>query len=280
MNAATTATTATAATAATALIAEDEPLLAAALKKQLREAWPELDIVVEAADGESAIVRALDALPDILLLDISMPGKTGLAVAETVVDEWPETRPAPLIVFVTAYDEFAVAAFDREAVDYVLKPVTPDRIARTVERLRERLRTRALLPANDHLATLLDAIQALDRSSNRASTHEERLETIQVGTGNTIAFLPVADVLFFEATDKYVLVQTRERDGLIRMSMRDLLSRLDPGRFMQVHRSIVVNRSQIVAATRDDSGHVLLELRDTDRRIGVSRAFAHQFRAM
>jgi len=269
-----------AATAATALIAEDEPLLAAALKKQLREAWPQLEIVVEAGDGESAIVRALDALPDILFLDISMPGKTGLVVAETVVDEWPETRPAPLIVFVTAYDEFAVAAFDREAVDYVLKPVTPDRIVRTVERLRERLRTRALLPANDHLATLLDAIQALDRSPNGAPTHEERLETIQVGTGHTIAFVPVADVLFFEATDKYVLVQTRERDGLIRMSMRDLVSRLDPGRFMQVHRSIVVNRSQIVSATRDDSGHVLLKLRDTDRRIGVSRAFAHQFRAM
>ena len=120
----------------TALIAEDEPLLAAALRKQLRDAWPELRVVAEAGDGESAIVRALDALPDVLFLDIRMPGRSGLDVAETVVDEWPETRPAPLIVFVTAYDEFALAAFEREAVDYVLKPVTPERLQRTVARLR------------------------------------------------------------------------------------------------------------------------------------------------
>ena len=269
---------------ATALIAEDEPLLAAALRRLLGQAWPELEIVADATDGESAIVRALDALPDVLFLDIRMPGKTGLAVAETVVDEWPESRPAPLIVFVTAYDEFAAVAFDRDAVDYVLKPVTPDRIARTVQRLRERLGRRTPLPAEGHLATLLDTLQTLARtvepSRKSGAAEGGRLDTIQVGHGNHIAFVPVADVLYFEATDKYVTVKTRDREGLIRMSMRELLARLDPAAFMQVHRGIVVNRRQIETASRDELGRVVLALRDSDRPIGVSRAFAHRFKAM
>jgi DNA-binding LytR/AlgR family response regulator len=264
-----------------ALIAEDEPLLAASLRKQLRGAWPELRIIAEAGDGESAIVRAVDALPDVLFLDIRMPGRSGLDVATTVVDDWPETCPAPLIVFVTAYDEFALAAFDREAVDYVLKPVTPERLARTVHRLRERLAARAASPATDHLAALIDSLQNLARPGGPSGDDERgRLDVIQVGHGSTIEFVPVADVLYFEATDKYVAVHANGREGLIRISMRELLARLDPQAFMQVHRAVIVNRARIVAATRDDEGRVTLKLRDAPKPITVSRAFAHRFRAM
>lgn len=260
----------------TALIAEDEPLLAASLRKMLRDAWPALEIVAEAEDGESAVVRALDTTPDILFLDIRMPGRTGLAVAETVVDEWPDERPAPLIVFVTAYDEFAAAAFDREAVDYVLKPVTPERIARTVTRLRQRLASRAPSPDVGDLATLLQRLQGLT-----GSTHENaRLDAVHVGQGNSVRIVPVSEVLYFEALDKYVSVHAREHEGLIRMSVRELIARLDPAAFMQVHRKTIVARAQIVSATRDDAGHVVLGLRDSTRPIAVSRAFAHCFRAM
>ncbi len=262
--------------AASALIAEDEPLLAAELKKLLKEAWPELRIVVEASDGVSAAALALDATPDVLFLDIKMPGQTGLAVAEAVIDEWPETRPTPLIVFVTAYDEYAVAAFERQAVDYLLKPVTPERIARTVQRLQARLDERASRPADGDLALLLRRLQSLAPGAPRG----ERLDAIHVGVGSSVRIVPIDDVLFFEATDKYVGVHTRIDEGLIRMSMRDLLARLDPAVFLQVHRGTVVRRSQIAMATRDESGRLSLKLRDTPRVLGVSRAFVHHFRAM
>ena len=263
--------------APTALIAEDEPLLAAELKKLLGRAWPELRVVAEASDGVSATALALDATPDILFLDIKMPGRTGLAVAEAVIDDWPDGSPAPLIVFITAYDEYALAAFEHQAVDYVLKPATADRIAKTVERLQQRLAERTAKPADGDLATLLAGLQAIAGSS---PAREDRLDAIHVGVGNSVRIVPVDDVLFFEATDKYVGVHTQKDEGLIRMSMRELIARLDPAVFLQVHRSVVVRRSQIVLATRDEAGRLSLKLRDVPRTIGVSRAFAHHFRAM
>lgn len=263
----------------TALIAEDEPLLAVELRKLLAAAWPELQIVAEATDGVSATALALDATPDILLLDIKMPGRTGLAAAEAVIDEWPDTRPTPLIVFITAYDEYAVAAFEHQAADYVLKPVTTERIARTVERLRQRLSERASRPAEGDLATLLHSLQSL-APSLAADARAERLTAIHVGIGNTVRIVPIDDVLYFEATDKYVAVHTQKDEGLIRMSMRDLMARLDPQVFLQVHRGVVVRRSRIVLATRDDAGRTAIKLRDVPQAIGVSRAFAHHFRAM
>lgn len=262
----------------TALVAEDEPLLAAELKKLLRQAWPQLEIVAEASDGVSATALALDATPDILFLDIKMPGRTGLAVAEAVIDEWPDGRPTPLVVFITAYDEYALAAFEHQAADYVLKPATAERIARTVERLRARLAERAPLPADGDLARLLQRLQNLVPSATDSS--QSRLDAIHVGIGNQVRIVPTAEILFFEATDKYVGVHTREGEGLIRMSMRDLMDRLDPSAFIQVHRGVVVNRAQIVMATRDESGRMALKLRDSPRTIGVSRAFVHHFRAM
>ena len=264
----------------TALVAEDEPLLAAELKKLLRKAWPELEIVAEAGDGVSAIAMALDATPDILFLDIKMPGRTGLAVAEAVIDEWPDSRPVPLVVFITAYDEYALAAFEQQAADYVLKPATAERIARTVQRLSARLAERAPLPAEGDLARLLQNLQHLVPSVAGTPVPAARLDAIHVGIGNQVRIVPTADVLFFEATDKYVAVHTRDGEGLIRLSMRDLMDRLDPTAFIQIHRGVVVNRAQIVLATRDESGRLSLKLRDSPRTIGVSRAFAHHFRAM
>ena len=266
----------------TALVAEDEPLLAVALKKMLREAWPALRLVAEASDGIAATALALDATPDVLFLDIKMPGRSGLAVAEAVIDEWPDARPLPLIVFITAYDEFAVAAFEHQAADYVLKPVTADRIGRMVERLQARLAERRSLPAEGDLAGLLQSLQALAPAAGAGPIghRPDAFDAINVGIGGNVRIVQVADVLFFEATDKYVAVHTRTGEGLIRMSMRELLARLDPAAFMQVHRGIVVSRAQIVAATRDDAGRTTLKLRDTPRTIAVSRAFAHRFKAM
>ena len=192
-------------------------------------------------------------------------------------------RPAPLIVFITAYDEFALPAFDRQAIDYVLKPVTPDRLARTVRRLQERLAERTGAPAGGDLASLFDTLQTLARTvgpTRALAPSDDRLDVVHVGHGNTVELVPVADVLFFEATDKYVAVHTRGREGLIRMSMRELVARLDPRTFVQVHRSVAVNRAQIAQAVRDESGRVTLTLRDSPREIAVSRAFVHLFRAM
>ena len=157
---------------ATALIAEDEPVLAATLQRLLARIWPELEIVAVAEHGVAAIERALALAPDVMFLDIKMPGRTGLEVAEAVVDDWPEGRPEPLLVFVTAYDEFAVPAFERAAVDYLLKPATPERLLLTVERLQQRLATRAAAPADGTMATLFQRVQAISRRRRADRAHQ------------------------------------------------------------------------------------------------------------
>lgn len=180
----------------TALVAEDEPLLAAELKKLLRQAWPELEIVAEASDGVSATALALDATPDILFLDIKMPGRAGRAVVEAVIDEWPDGRPTPLVVFITAYDEYALAAFEHQAADYVLNPAAAERLARTVERLRARLAERAPLPTDGDLAQLLQRLQNLVPSA--AESSQGKFDAIHVGIGNQVCSVPTAEILSFE----------------------------------------------------------------------------------
>ncbi len=260
-----------------ALIAEDEPLLAQALEKALRAAWPELGAIEVVHDGNAAAERAMAGTPDVLFLDIRMPGQDGVEVAESVADDWPPGRPAPLFVFVTAYDEFAVAAFERAAVDYVLKPATAERLAVTVGRLRERLAARATVPAAGELAALFGRVQSI---SAPAQAGTERVRIIRASAGNTVRMIPVAEVICLEAADKYVTVVTAAGEALVRMSLRELASRLEGIELVQVHRGTLVNAACMMSATRDEMGHYALKLRGLERPVKVSRAFAHLFRPM
>ncbi len=261
----------------TALIAEDEPLLAQTLEKVLRETWPELGAIDVVHDGIAAVDHALESTPDVLFLDIKMPGRNGVEVAEMAADEWPADRPAPLFVFVTAYDEFAVTAFERAAVDYVLKPATAERLAITVERLRERLVSRAAVPAAGDLAALFGRVQSI---STPSASVEERIRIIRASVGNMVKMIPVAEVICLEAADKYVTVVTSGGESLVRMSLRELAARLEGIELVQVHRGTMVNAACMTTATRDEMGHVTLKLRGLDRPVKVSRAFAHLFRPM
>jgi DNA-binding LytR/AlgR family response regulator len=259
------------------LIAEDEPLLARALEQMLREAWPGLGAIEVVGDGVAAVDRALESAPDVLFLDIRLPGRTGIEAAEAIADDWPADRPAPLFVFVTAYDEFAVAAFERAAVDYVMKPATPGRLAITVGRLRERLAARAAIPAAGDLAALFGRVQAI---SAPAAGADERIRIIRASVGNTVKMIPAGEVICLEAADKYVTVVTAGGEALVRMSLRDLAARLEGIELVQVHRATMVNAACMTSATRDEFGHVSLKLRGLDRPVKVSRAFAHRFRPM
>jgi len=260
-----------------AVIAEDEPVLARTLSRLLAEAWPELQIAGLADDGIKAVDFALSKTPDVMFLDIKMPGKTGLEVAETVADEWPQDKAAPLFVFVTAYDEFAVPAFERAAVDYLLKPATPERLKVTVERLKQRLAERSTVPGIGELASLMQKVQSISASD---SPQGERISIIRAGVGNTVRMIPVAEVICFEATEKYVNVVTATGEALVRMSLRELLTRIDASGFMQVHRSVLVNSNFVLSATKDENGHYTLAMRGLQRPLKVSRAFGHLFRAM
>jgi DNA-binding LytR/AlgR family response regulator len=261
----------------TAVIAEDEPVLARTLARLLDQAWPELRIVGVAEDGLRATELTLAETPDVVFLDIKMPGRNGLDVAEAVADDWPDGHAEPLFVFVTAYEEFAVSAFERAAVDYLLKPATADRLQHTVARLKARLAGRTATPDAGERAALMKRMQSI---SAPPVEPEERIKVIRAGVGNTVRMIPVADVVCFEATEKYVNVVTPTGEALVRMSLRELMARIDSTDFMQVHRSVMVNASTILSATRDENGHYSLTVRGLQRPLKVIRAFGHLFRPM
>jgi DNA-binding LytR/AlgR family response regulator len=261
----------------TAVIAEDEPVLARTLTRLLEQVWPELRIVGVADDGLRATELALVHAPDVMFLDIKMPGRTGIEVAAAVADDWPEGRAEPLFVFITAYDGFAVSAFERAAVDYLLKPATAERLQQTVQRLQARLAERAASPDAGDMAALMQRMQSMAAPQGQAP---ERIKVIRAGVGNTVRMIPVADVVCFEATEKYVNVVTPTGEALVRMSLRELMARIDSADFIQVHRSVMVNSNAIVSATRDENGHYSLSLRGLQRPLKVSRAFGHLFRPM
>ena len=256
-----------------ALIAEDEPILAATLARTLAQCWPELEIVASVPNGLAAVEQALALRPDVLFLDIRMPGQTGLEAAETLLERWDDARPFPQIVFVTAYDDYAVQAFERAALDYVLKPVSEARLARTVARLQERLAGTA---PDAGLARLVEQMRALLPEAPAAG----RLGVIRAAVGNTVRMIPVQDVVYFQALDKYVNVATTEGDALIRLSLKELLPQLDPACFQQVSRSTVVNLRCVAHAGRDTAGKVVLGLRNRPEKLRVSPVYAHQFRQM
>jgi DNA-binding LytR/AlgR family response regulator len=266
----------------TALIAEDEPILAATLAAALQRLWPELSIVAQCANGIDALAQAEALRPDVLFLDIKMPGKSGLEVAGELADNWSGQPHFPHIVFVTAYDEFAVQAFDREAADYVLKPVSEARLGRTVARLRQRLQDRAgsaarLGEAPGSLESLAAQLRALGVPMAPAA---QRLSVIRAAVGNQVRMVPVADVVYFEAADKYVNVVTADSEVLIRMSLRELLPQLDDQLFWQVHRGTIVNSSCVLSALREEGGKLSLVLRGRAEKLRVSPLYAHLFRQM
>ncbi len=276
---------------ATALIAEDEPLLAQALVADLARLWPGLQVLATVGDGLSASAQALALRPQVCFLDIRMPGATGLEAAQALAEDWPDDAPFPLLVFVTAYDQYALAAFEAQAVDYLIKPVESARLAACVVRLQKQLQQRAAEaapqaapggPLAQALDQTLDQLRALLGSGvgTVPAPAAPRLDVIQAGVGNTVHLVPVAEVLYFEAADKYVRVVTAEREHLIRLSLRELLPQLDAQQFWQVHRSLVVRATAITTATRDESGKVLLQLRGRAERLTASRLYAHLFKGM
>jgi DNA-binding LytR/AlgR family response regulator len=260
-----------------ALIAEDEPILAATLAATLRRLWPDLEIAGTAPNGIAAVQQALELQPDILFLDIKMPGQTGLEAAQELAERWEGSRPFPQIVFVTAYDDYAVQAFEQAAVDYVMKPVNDTRLARTVERLKERLSPVPAKAGDDGLAHLVEQMRALLPA---AAAPAERLTVIRAAVGNIIRMIPVQDVVFFQALDKYVNVASGDGDALIRLSLKDLLPQLDPDQFRQISRGAIVNMRHVTSASRDDTGKLTLHLRDRTDKLRVSPLFAHLFRQM
>ncbi len=252
-----------------AIIAEDEPLLAESLRAALQAAWPDLEIVYTAANG----LHALDALkklkPDIAFLDIKMPGMTGLEVAAELVDALGPQEHPPAIVFVTAYDEFALKAFDLAALDYVLKPINAERLARTVARLRERISPSSA-----------DALAAQLRQLLPSEPRRAPIRVIRAGSGPAIRLIPIEEVCYFQAADKYTRVVTRKDEALIRTPLKELLAQLPAERFTQVHRNTIVNMDEVAQATRDDLGKITLRLRHREESLAVSRIYADLFKAM
>jgi len=253
-----------------ALIAEDEPLLAESLREQLARAWPELEIVRVAGNGVDALEALAAEKPEVAFLDIRMPGLTGLEVAAELADRLAPGDRAPAIVFVTAYDEYALKAFDLAAFDYLLKPVNPERITRTVARLKERA------AASGSVEALVEQLRRLAVPAPR----EGALRTIRAGSGNAVKLIPVEDVCYFQAADKYTRVVTAADEALIRTPLKDLLAQLPPERFQQIHRHTLVNLDHVAQALRDDAGRVSLKLRRRPELLPVSRIYADRFKQM
>ncbi|MFL9878515.1 LytTR family DNA-binding domain-containing protein [Herbaspirillum rhizosphaerae] len=266
--------------AARALIAEDEVLLAAALSAALQRLWPELEIIGVAANGIEAVDHALAVQPDILFFDIKMPGKSGLEAARELADEWPEKQSFPLLVFVTAYDDYAVQAFEQAAIDYVLKPANDERLAKTVERLQARLAQNRKTGNPGNTSDDMERVLQQLRGITPVPAAQERLRMIRAAVGNQIKLIPIEEVIYFEATDKYVNVVTADSESLIRTSLKELIPQLDPDQFWQIHRGTVVRIAQVQSAQRDEAGKLSLRLRTRPETLAVSRLFTHLFKQM
>ncbi len=250
----------------TALIADDEPHLASYLRDALARAWPELEIVHVARNGAEAAERIAALRPDFAFLDIKMPGLTGLEVAQGVEGT---TR----VVFVTAYDEFAVAAFEQQALDYVLKPVKAERLAMTVERLQATIAA----PAGADDARLATVLRSLSAAPRATASH---LRYVRASQGELVHQIPVGDVLYFHADDKYTCVRTAAAEHLIRTTVTELAAQLDPQRFVQIHRSTIVNLEHLAGTRRDELSRLFVRLHGHAGELPVSRAYVHLFKAM
>jgi len=245
-----------------AVIAEDEPVLRAELRDTLAKLWPELVICAVAEDGIEALRAMSQHAPDLLFLDIEMPGMSGLEVAKQASGKCH-------VAFVTAYDKYAVAAFEQGAVDYVLKPFSAARLATTVARLKEKV---ASTPANlDRLLRLLH---------QAAGTTREYLRWITVSQGSELRLITVDEICYFQADNKYTLVVTPTQESLIRRPIRELIEEVDPTMFWQIHRGTLVNVNAITGVVRDMRGNLRVRLKDRKETLGVSESCAHLFKQM
>jgi len=252
----------------TAVIAEDEPILRAQLKSKLAKLWPELAIVADVGDGELALEAIAEHHPQLAFLDIRMPEMTGIEVARSLAAN-PALRCH--VVFVTAFDQYAVEAFEANAVDYVLKPYSDQRLKAAVDRLQERLSTQPP-PAPQDLNALVASIAA------RLNPQREQLKWIKASVGQTLRLIPIEDVLFFQAGDKYTLVATKDLDALIRTPIKDILETIDSEKYWQIHRSTIVNASAIESVSRDFRGQASVKVKGRKEALAVSRPFSHLFK--
>ena len=252
--------------AATAVVADDERLMREQIVGRLKDAWPELLIVGEAGNGREAVAMVQSLEPDIVFLDINMPEMDGIQAAQTLAGQ-------AHVVFVTAYDEYAVSAFEHGAVDYLLKPADPERVALTCQRLRERLQQKPD-PMNDLLAQLS---QRLGGGSQKA---REYMRWVQASVGANIRMIPTSDILFFRAEDKYTRVQTPGFEALIRKPIKELIDELDPEEFWQIHRATLVRVDAVEQVSRNFRGQQIVHVKGSEVKLEVSRSFNHLFKQM
>ena len=244
-----------------AILVEDEVVLREQLLRLLSRLWPELEVVAQAGDGERALELIEQHQPDLLFLDIQIPGRDGLQLAAAVA---PSTR----VVFVTAYDQYAVEAFERDAIDYLLKPVSEQRLLQTIERIKQRE------------STAPERVQQMAEPVSVPLAAEEALVWIKALKGDVVEMVHIDEVLFFHAEDKYTTVATARGEYLIRKTIKALEQIMEPSLFWRVHRSTIVRVDAIASSRRDGAGGYLLTLRGSDRTLKVSRAHAHRFRRM
>jgi DNA-binding LytR/AlgR family response regulator len=251
------------------VIAEDEELLRTALSSLLKEAWPQLDIVAECEDGASALESIAELQPDVAFLDIRMPGLTGIEVARGLAEASPRTQ----VVFVTAYDQYAIDAFEQGAIDYLLKPITRERLLATVQRIQAR--AAAGHPDGATLDALLRHL-----STRQGTSSKPPLVWITASAGKDTKLIMVDDVAYFQADNKYTTVMTADGESLLRTPLRELLDSLDTNTFKQIHRSTIVNMKQVASVSRDDAGRGRLKLKSRPEVLTVSQPFMTLFRNM
>ena len=265
------------------VIADDERLMREQLRARLAEVWPDLQIVAEAKNGAEAVAAVAEHRPELVFLDIRMPGLTGVEAARQIAQmEVGDDELLPEIVFITAYDQYAVEAFEQGVADYVLKPADRERLAVTAERLKKRL---ALRQAGDggsggNGVPLQQLLHSLAAKMNPAGGAPKYLQWIQATVGQSIQMIPVDDVLFFISDEKYTRVQTPTIEALIRKPIKELVDEIDPARFWQIHRSTLVNASAIASVTRDFRGRQIVAVKGHNEKLEVSRSYIGLFKGM
>jgi len=259
---------------ARAIVADDERLMREQLKSRLADAWPDLEVVGEAKNGEEAVALVAELKPDFAFLDIRMPGMSGIEAARYI-------NGMCHIVFITAYDQYAVEAFEHGAIDYVLKPAERDRLAVTVARLKGRLAGNANDGTSHQGADLGPILARLAaRLESAPGAKPLALRWIQASVGQAIRLIAVEEILFFQSDEKYTRVQTREFEALIRKPIRELVDELDPDQFWQIHRATLVNARMIAGVARDMRGRQIVTVKGHAEKLEVSRSFAHLFKQM